>query len=67
MLFSIVHSILREAESINVYGLFSFFVFFSFFTGVLFWAFRLKKNYLNHMGDLPLNGGERNENINDKI
>ena len=67
MLYSIVHSILREAESINAYGLFSFAVFFGFFIGVLFWAFRLKKNYLNHMGDLPLNGGESNENSNDKI
>jgi hypothetical protein len=67
MLFNLVHSILREAESINGYGLFSFFVFFGFFTGVLVWAFRLKKHYLNHMGDLPLNGGERDEPSADKF
>ena len=24
------------------------------------WAFGLKKNYLHHMGDLPLDGGEKN-------
>ncbi|MES1180873.1 MAG: cbb3-type cytochrome c oxidase subunit 3 [Verrucomicrobiota bacterium] len=59
MLYNIVHSILREAESINGYGLFSFILFFSFFIGVLVWALALKKNYLNHMSDLPLDGGEK--------
>jgi hypothetical protein len=58
MIYNIVHSILREAESINGYGLFSFMLFFGFFIGVLVWSFLLKKNYLNHMGDLPLDGGE---------
>lgn len=60
MIYNIIHSILREAENINGYGLFSFILFFGFFIGVLVWAFRLKKNYLNHMGDLPLDGGEKN-------
>ena len=60
MLYNIIHSILREAGSINGYGLFSFMLFFGFFLGVLVWAFALKKNYLNHMGELPLDGGEKN-------
>jgi len=59
MIYNIVHSILREAESINGYGLFSFILFFGFFLGVLVWACLLKKNYLNHMGGLPLDGGEK--------
>ena len=66
MIYNIVHSILREAGSINGYGLFSFILFFGFFIGVLVWAFRLKKNYLNHMGDLPLNGDEINSNSKTK-
>jgi len=60
MIYNIVHSILRAAGNINGYGLFSFILFFGFFIGVLVWAFALKKNYLNHMGDLPLDGGEKN-------
>jgi cytochrome c oxidase cbb3-type subunit IV len=60
MIYNIVHSILREVEDINGYGLFSFILFFGFFVGVLVWVFALKKNYLNHMGDLPLDGGEKN-------
>jgi hypothetical protein len=60
MIYNIVHSILREAGNINGYGLFSFILFFGFFIGVLVWTFLLKKNYLSHMGDLPLDGGEKN-------
>ena len=59
MLSNLVHSLLREVENLNAYGLFSFFLFFGIFTGVLVWSFRLKKNYLNHMGDLPLDRGEK--------
>jgi cbb3-type cytochrome oxidase subunit 3 len=59
MIYNIVHSLLREAENINAYGLFSFLLFFGFFTGVLVWAFALKKNHLNHMAGLPLDGGEK--------
>ena len=58
MISNLVHSILQEAGNINGYGLFSFILFFGFFIGVLVWAFALKKNYLNHMGELPLDGGE---------
>ena len=67
MLYSLVHSILREAVSINAYGLFSLCIFFGFFTGVLVWAFRLQPKYLKNMGDLPLNGGECPQTSHDKI
>lgn len=50
---------MREAETVNGYGLFSFILFFSFFIGVLIWAFKLKGNYLTKMSDLPLDGAER--------
>jgi hypothetical protein len=66
MLFNIVHSILREAETVNGYGLFSFILFFGFFIGVLVWASLLKKNYLTRMSDLPLDGGERSKLQTDK-
>ena len=65
MIYNIVHSLLREAENLNAYGLFSFFLFFGFFTGVLIWAFALKKTHLEKMGGLPLDGGEKNST--DKI
>ena len=67
MIYNIVHSILREAENINAYGLFSLFLFFGFFIGVLIWVFALKKNHLDKMGGLPLDGGERRDKTSDKI
>ena len=60
MIYNIVRSLLREAGNLNAYGLFSFFLFFGFFTGVLIWAFTLKKKHLDKMGALPLDGGETN-------
>ena len=62
MIYNLVHSILREAGNINAYGLFSFFLFFGFFLVVLVWAFALKKNHLDKMGSLPLDGGEKASN-----
>ncbi len=59
MFSNLIHSLLREAENINAYGLFSFLLFFAFFTGVLIWAFALKKNHLSRMAELPLDGGEK--------
>lgn len=65
MIYNIIHSILRDAQNLNAYGLFSFFLFFGFFIGVLVWAFALKKKDLDKMGAMPLDGGEKNST--DKI
>jgi cbb3-type cytochrome oxidase subunit 3 len=62
MIYNIIHSLLREAVNLNAYGLFSFFLFFGFFLGVLIWAFALKKKDLDKMGAMPLDGGEKNSN-----
>jgi hypothetical protein len=67
MLHNFVHQLLLDVENVNAYGLFSFFIFFFFFTGVLVWVFGLKKNYINKMGDLPLDSGEKSQNSNGKI
>ena len=59
MLSHLVHSLLQTAGNINAYGLFSFLLFFGFFTGVLIWACALNKKHLSHMEKLPLDGGEK--------
>ena len=53
-------NILNSMEGISIYGIISICIFFSFFTGMLIWAFLLKKNYLHHMSEVPLNSGEKN-------
>jgi cbb3-type cytochrome oxidase subunit 3 len=57
--------ILSRIGGVGVYGVISICIFFGFFTGMLVWAFTKKKNYLDKMGSLPLDGGETNPN--DKI
>jgi hypothetical protein len=57
--------IISSVENINVYGVVSISIFFGFFTGMLIWAFLQKKNYLNHMAQLPLDGGECAETSNE--
>jgi hypothetical protein len=52
-------------DGISLYGIVSICIFFGFFTGMLIWTFALKKTYLNHMSEVPLNSGETNST--DKI
>jgi cytochrome c oxidase cbb3-type subunit IV len=51
--------ILSRIDGIGVYGVVSISIFFLFFTGMLVWAFAKKKNYLEKMSSLPLDGGEK--------
>ena len=61
------HNILSRMNDINVYGVISICIFFGFFTGMLVWAAVQKKNYLNKMGALPLDGGELKKESNETI
>ena len=52
--------IIGGMDSAGICGIISICICVAFFTGTFIWAFRLKKNYLNHMQALPLDGGEKN-------
>lgn len=49
-----IQNILHRVGGIHIYGIISICLFFSLFAGILFWAIRLKKPYLNSMRNLPL-------------
>ena len=49
-----IENTLRNLGGIGIYGIISVCLFFAFFTGMLVWAFRLKRGYLDSMQDLPL-------------
>jgi hypothetical protein len=51
-----IENVLRGIGGIGSFGVFSICLFFAFFTGIFFWAVRLKKTYLNSMSGLPLDG-----------
>jgi hypothetical protein len=57
--------IISSLNGVAIYGIVSILIFVVFFTGTLLWVFCLKKNYLRHMEELPLDGGEKNST--DKI
>lgn len=54
-----IEHVLHDLNGIEIFGIISVCLFFVFFTGMLLWAGRLKKPYLNSMQDLPLDGGEK--------
>lgn len=58
--------IITSMDGVSIYGVISISIFFVFFSGMLVWAFMQKKNHLNKMGSLPLDGGERNETSDPK-
>jgi hypothetical protein len=60
-------NVLNSIQGIGLYGIVSILIFFTFFTGMLVWAFALKKNYLNTMGNLPLEDNAPETKTTDKI
>jgi|WetSurMetagenome_2_1015567.scaffolds.fasta_scaffold827692_2 hypothetical protein len=53
-----IQNVLQHIGGVGTYGIISICLFFGLFIGILVWAVRLKKPYLNEMSDLPLDGGE---------
>jgi len=49
-----IKSILTHIGGIENFGLISLCLFFVFFTGMLIWAFTLKKPYLKHMASAAI-------------
>jgi hypothetical protein len=52
--------IICSMNGVGIYGVISICIFVGFFTGMLIWAFTKKAAYLNKMGNLPLDSGEKN-------
>lgn len=56
-----IENVMDKMGGVAVFGVISISIFFVFFTGMLFWAVRLKKAYLKSMCELPLDGELRNQ------
>ena len=57
-----IKNILSHIGGIENFGIISLCLFFAFFTGMLIWAFTLKKPYLKHMAGAALEPSEENRN-----
>jgi len=62
-----IKNVLENIGGIGLYGIISLCLFFTFFTGMLIWAFRLRKPYLKSMEELPLDDGENAPHNQSKI
>jgi hypothetical protein len=51
--------VICSLDGVGIYGIISICIFVAFFTGMLLWAFTKKPNYLDKMGQLPLDSGEK--------
>ena len=51
--------VISGINGVGIYGVISILIFVAFFAGTLLWVFGLKKGYLKHMGELPLDSGEQ--------
>ena len=49
-----IKNVLTSMGQSGVFGIIALAMFLGFFIGMLIWAFRLKKPYLNSMGYLPV-------------
>ncbi|MCX7876040.1 MAG: cbb3-type cytochrome c oxidase subunit 3 [Melioribacteraceae bacterium] len=52
----------RQLNNSSIVPLISLVVFFLSFVLLVFWTFTRKKNYLNHMKNLPLDNNIENKN-----
>ncbi len=51
-------AILENINGVEIWPVIGLVIFFVFFVGVLIWAFRLKKEEVDHMANIPLEDGD---------
>jgi len=50
-----IQEVFESIPGISIYPIFAFFIFFTLFIGIVFWAFfRANKKYIEKMESLPL-------------
>ncbi len=50
-------------ESFNSFQITAMVLFFLFFLGVLFWTIRLRKPFIEHMENLPVDDDTKNQGV----
>jgi len=49
-----IRNVLESINGVQIYPIISLILFFTVFGGMTFWAIRLRRPYIRHMGNLPL-------------
>ncbi len=58
-----IRNLLQSIEGVEIYPLISLIVFIIFFVVILVWMFKIDKNYIKEMEQLPLDSNN-NRNLN---
>ena len=61
-----IRNVVERIGQADTIGVIAIVFFFTFFTGMLVWAFSLRKNYLKTMSAMPLDGGETQPSTSDR-
>jgi cbb3-type cytochrome oxidase subunit 3 len=56
--------IFESMSGINIFGLISMIFFFLVFLGVIYWAIRADKKYLEKMENIPLESSKTDRDLN---
>jgi len=54
-----IKNVLSDIGGVGIYGVISICLFFVVFTGMVIWAFSMKKSFAQKMSASPLNDGEK--------
>jgi len=55
---SLVRSVIENLKGTEIFGIIGFFIFFTFFIGVVIYVVRMRKNKVDEYSRLPLIGDE---------
>lgn len=55
---------LSSIKDIEIFPIIALILFFGIFVGLIIWVFKMDKNYINKMRNLPL---EENDNLNQEF
>lgn len=51
----------EQVHNVEVWPIISLVIFFAFFVGLVAYVWRMRKDYVKHMGDLPLSDDSLND------
>jgi cbb3-type cytochrome oxidase subunit 3 len=56
-----IRNALEHIQGISILPIIGLLLFFAVFTGMLIWVIRMRKPYIDHMGNLPLKDGSKDD------
>jgi len=52
---------LENIDGVEIYPIISLIIFFTFFAGLFWWVFTMKKSYIKEVSNIPLDNDQNNQ------